>query len=118
MKVNEDLLIYTVITELGNEEGWLISSNIGKEGYYMPFLQNRTINFHADAESWLIQLYRSLKELIKPKEERNLEKFNKALYFEREEITEIPEEDYPIIVDLMEQAIALGFFREYYDKSK
>jgi hypothetical protein len=31
---------------------------------------------------------------------------------------EIPEEDYPIIVDLLEQAIALGFFREYYDKSK
>ena len=118
MKVNENLLIYTVIGELGNEDGWQINSNIGKNGHYMPFIQNKSIDFYADADNWLIKLYENLKELIKPKENRDIEKFIKALYFEKEEITEIPEEDYQTIVDLIEQAIELGFFKEYYDKSK
>lgn len=118
MKINEDLLIYTKIESYDGR--WEMGANLSKNGYYSPFLQSNSplLSFEADADNWLIQLYENLKELIKPKEERDLEKFNKALSFEKEEITEIPEEDYPIIVDLLEQAITLGFFREYYDKSK
>lgn len=118
MKINENLVIYTAIFDIGNEEGWRISANIGKNGYYMPSLENKETKFYADADSWILKLNEFLKELIKPKEDRDYQKFNQALIFEKEEITEILEEDYSIIVDLIEQAITLGFFREYYDKSK
>lgn len=118
MKINKDLVIYTAIFDISNEEGWRISAIIGKKGYYMPSLENRETKFYANAENWLIELYENLKELIKPKSSRNKEKFLQAINFEKEEIPEIQEKDYPIIVDLIEQAIELGFFREYYDKSK
>jgi len=118
MKINEDLVIYTAIFDISNEEGWSISANINKNGYYMPSLENKKTKFYADASGWLLRLYENLKELIKPKIDRDEEKFLQAINFEKEEISEIQEEDYPIIVDLIKQAIELGFFREYYDKSK
>ena len=43
---------------------------------------------------------------------------HKAITFELEELNEISKEDYQTIVDLIKQAIELGFFREHYDKSK
>jgi len=118
MKVNEDLLIYTVIKESGNEDGWEISSNMGKKGYYIPYIENKSINFFADAEDWILNtLYINLTIMIEAKQ-LWIGLTDEIIRFRKEEIPEIPINDYEIIVDLIEQAIELGFFREYYDKIK
>ena len=60
---------------------------------------------------------KNLKILLGYKTATNLssEKIYEAIKFELEEINDIKKEDYQVVVDLIEQAIELGFF---YDKSK
>ena len=122
MKINDNLLLYTVITEIDDDEnGWKISANIGKNGYYLPRIHKNTIEFFADNEYWILEkLLPNLKILLTYKETINLstDVINEAITFELEELNDIPKKDYQIIVDLIEQAIELGFFKEYYDKSK
>ena len=122
MKINDNLLLYTVITEIDNDEnGWKISANIGKNGYYLPYIQKKTNEFFADNKYWILEkLLPNLKILLTYKEAINLtsEVIHKAITFELEELNDVPKKDYQIIVDLIEQAIEIGFFKEYYDKSK
>lgn len=122
MKINDNLLLYTVVTEIDDDEnGWKISANIGKNGYYLPSIQKKTIEFFADNEYWILEyLLPNLKILLTYKDFKNLtsETIHKAITFELEELNDVPKKDYQIIVDLIEQAIKLGFFKEYYDKSK
>lgn len=121
MKINKNLLIHTEISSW-NEE-WKISANLKKEGYYTPslFCLNPLTNFKADNPTWIVEeLLKNLKILLEYKTATNLssEEILKAVKFEIEELEEIPREDYQTIIDLIEQAIELGFFREHYDKSK
>jgi len=118
MKINKDLVISTTIEKIGNEDGWKISSNMGKKGYYMPFIENKSIDFIADADDWIIdKLYMNLKIMIEAKG-LWIGLTDEIIRFRKEEIPEISINDYELIVDLIEQAIELGFFREYYDKIK
>ena len=121
MKINKDLLIYTDI--LSDDLKWKITSNLNKNGYYMPILlcDDPDINFSADNDKWIIEeLLYNLKTLLAYKNKKDLlsDEVHKAITFELEELNEISKEDYQTIIDLIEQAIELGFFREYYDKSK
>lgn len=122
MKINDNLLLYTVVTEIDDDEnGWKISANIGENGYYLPCIRKNAIEFFADNEYWILEyLLPNLKILLTYKETINLSSdvIHKAITFELEELKDIPKKDYQIIVDLIEQAIELGFFKEYYDKSK
>ena len=119
MKINNDLIVSTSIFSW--DEQWEISANLGENGYYMPFINNLNIKFAADNPTWIIeQLFKNLKilkKLRKNKIEIN-NKVKKALKFRKEELKDIFEEDYIIIIKLIKQAIKLGFFKEYYDKSK
>ena len=121
MKINKDLLIYTDI--LSDNLKWKITSNLDKNGYYMPilFCDDPEINFSADNDEWIIEeLLYNLKTLLAYKNKKDLlpDVIHEAITFEIEELNEISKEDYQTIVDLIEQAIELGFFKEYYDKSK
>ena len=98
MKINKDLLIYTDI-----------------------LCDDPDINFSADNDKWIIEeLLYNLKTLLAYKNKKDLlsDEVHKAITFELEELHDIPTEDYQIIVDVIEQAIELGFFIKYYDKSK
>ena len=121
MKINKELLIYTKIKSWNQD--WEISSNLGEKGYYSPSLisLNPLINFEADNSTWIIEDFLpNLKILLTYKESKDLSNtlIHEAIKFELEELSDIPKENYKIIVDLIEQAIELGFFREHYDKSK
>lgn len=121
MKINNDFIVFTTISSW-NEE-WEITANLKEYGYYMPTLQclNPLCSFTADNDNWIIEeLLFNLQILLNYKEATNLtsDVIHKAITFELEELNEIPKEDYHTIVDLIEQAIELGFFKEYYDKSK
>ena len=121
MKINKDLLTYTDI--LSDDLKWKITSNLNKNGYYMPILlcDDPDINFSADNDKWIIEeLLYNLKTLLAYKNKKDLlpDAIYKAITFELEELHDIPTEDYQIIVDVIEQAIELGFFMKYYDKSK
>ena len=121
MKINKDLLIYTDI--LSDDLKWKITSNLNKNGYYMPILlcDDPDINFSADNDKWIIEeLFPNLEILLTYKEATNLTSdiIHKAITFELEELNEISKEDYQTIVDLIEQAIKLGFFKEYYGRRK
>ena len=122
MKINDNLLAYTVITEIDNDENkWKIDSNIGEKGYYTPMLQNLLLDFYADSDKWILEkLLPNLKILLTYKESTTItgKDIHEAITFELEELQDIPKEDYQTIVDLIEQAIELGFFMKYYDKSK
>lgn len=122
MEINDDLLLYTVVTEIDNDEdGWKISANIGKNGYYLPHIQKKIIEFFTDNEYWILEeLLPNLEILLIYKKATNLSSdiIHKAITFELEELNDVPKKDYKIIVDLIKQAIKLGFFKEYYDKSK
>ena len=122
MNINDNLLCYTVITETDDDEnGWKISAKIGKNGYYLPFIQKKTIEFFADNEYWILEyLLPNLKILLTYKDLENLTSkiIHEAITFELDYLRNVPKKDYQIIVDLIEQAIKLGFFKEYYDKSK
>ena len=122
MKINDNLLCYTVITEIDDDEnGWKISANIVKNGYYLPYIQKKTNEFFVDNKYWILEkLLPNLKILLTYKEAINLtsEVIHKAITFELEELNDVPKKDYQIIVDLIEQAIEIGFFKEYYDKNK
>ena len=119
MKINDNLIISTKISSYN--EKWVIEANLNEKGYYMPFINNLNIKFAADNPTWIIeQLFKNLKilkKLRKNKIEIN-NKVKKALKFRKEELKDIFEEDYIIIIKLIKQAIELGFFKEYYDKSK
>ena len=121
MKINKDLLIYTDI--LSDDLKWKITSNLNKNGYYMPILlcDDPDINFSADNDKWIIEeLLYNLKTLLAYKNKKDLlpDAIYKAMTFELEELNDISRKDYKIIVDIIEQAIELGFFMKYYDKSK
>ena len=121
MKINKDLLIYTDI--LSDDLKWKITSNLNKNGYYMPILlcDDPDINFSADNDKWIIEeLLYNLKTLLAYKNKKDLlsDEVHKAITFEIEELNEISKEDYQTIVDLIEQAIKLGFFKEYYGRRK
>jgi len=121
MEINKNLLISTTITSWGQD--WEINANLGKEGYYMPSLHcnNPTIQFEADNSNWIIEiLLPNLKVLLTYEEASNLtaDAIHNAIKFELEELHDIPKDHYQTIVDLIEQAIELGFFKEYYGKGK
>lgn len=121
MKINDDLVISTKISSF--DEKWIIEANLNEKGYYMPSLNGdlSEINFEADNSNWIVEeLLFNLKILLTYREAINLtsDVIHKSIKFEIEELKEIPKEDYKIIIDLIEQAIELGFFKEYYDKSK
>lgn len=121
MKINNNLIISTKISSF--DEKWSIEANLNAEGYYMPSLYGdpSKINFDADNSKWIIEkLLFNLKILLTYREAINLtsDVIHEAITFEIEELNEISKEDYQIIVDIIEQAIELGFFKEYYDKSK
>ena len=122
MKINDNLLLYTVVTEIDDDEnGWKISANIGKNGYYLPSIQKKTIEFFANNEYWILEnLLPNLKILLTYKDFKNLtsETIHKAITFELDYLRNVPKNDYQVIVNLIEQAIKIGFFKEYYDKSK
>ena len=121
MKINNNLIISTKIASF--DEKWIIEANLNEKGYYMPGLYGdlSEINFEVDSGNWIIEeLLFNLKILSTYKEAIDLSSdiIHKAIRFELEELKEISKEDYQTIIDLIEQAIELGFFREYYDKSK
>lgn len=121
MKINDDLLIYSTIQSWNQE--WEITANINEEGYYTPSLicLNPLCSFTADNDNWIIEeLFPNLEILLTYKEATNLTSdiIHKAITFELEELNEISKEDYQTIVDLIEQAIELGFFKEYYGRRK
>lgn len=122
MEINDDLLLYTVITEIDNDEdGWKISANIGKNGYYLPHIQKKIIEFFTDNEYWILEeLLPNLKILLTYKDLENLTSkiIHEAITFELDYLRNVPKNDYQVIVNLIEQAIKIGFFKEYYDKSK
>lgn len=121
MKINNNLLLYTVITEIDDENGWKISANIGENGYYLPCIQKNAIGFFADNGYWILEnLLPNLKILLTYKDLENLTSkiIHEAITFELEELNDVPKNDYQVIVNLIEQAIKIGFFKEYYDKSK
>lgn len=121
MKINDDLIIYSTIQSWNQE--WEITANINEEGYYTPSLicLNPLCSFTADNEYWILEeLLPNLEILLIYKKATNLSSdiIHKAITFELEELNDVPKKDYKIIVDLIKQAIKLGFFKEYYDKSK
>lgn len=121
MKINDDLIIYTTIKSW--DENWEISANIKEDGYYLPDLLCNIpeIKFTADNDNWIIEeLFNNLKILLTYKEASNLtaDAIHNAIKFELEELHDISKDYYQTIVDLIEQAIELGFFREHYDKIK
>jgi len=122
MKINDNLLLYTVVTEIDDDEnGWKISANIGKNGYYLPSIQKKTIEFFANNEYWILEnLLPNLKILLTYKDLENLTSkiIHEAITFELDYLRNVPKNDYQVIVNLIEQAIKIGFFKEYYDKSK
>lgn len=121
MKINENLLVYITIEDYSSKHKWTISSNIGEEGYYIPGLENKEIDFYADNDEWIIEkLYKNLKILLNYKKDNQIlsHEVHDAINFELEELRGIKRTDYKIIVSLIEQAIELNFFKEYYDKSK
>jgi len=122
MKINDNLLAYTVITEMDNNKySWKIDSNIGENGYYTPALENLLLDFYADSDKWILEkLLPNLKILLTYKESTTItgKDIHEAITFELEELQDIPKKDYQTIVDLIEQAIKLGFFKEYYGRGK
>ena len=122
MKINDNILLYTVITEIDdNENGWRISANIGKNGYYLPSIRKNAIGFFADNGYWILEnLLPNLKILLTYKDLENLTSkiIHEAITFELDYLRNVPKNDYQVIVNLIEQAIKIGFFKEYYDKSK
>ena len=72
MKINKDLLIYTDI--LSDDLKWKITSNLNKNGYYMPILlcDDPDINFSADNDKWIIEeLLYNLKTLLAYKNKKD-----------------------------------------------
>ena len=122
MKINDNILLYTVITEIDdNENGWRISANIGENGYYLPCIRKNAIGFFADNGYWILEnLLPNLKILLTYKDLENLTSkiIHEAITFELDYLRNVPKNDYQVIVNLIEQAIKIGFFKEYYDKSK
>jgi len=121
MKINDDLIIYSTIQSWNQE--WEITANINEEGYYTPSLicLNPLCSFTADNDNWIIEeLFPNLEILLTYKEASNLtaDAIHNAIKFELEELHDIPKDHYQTIVDLIEQAIELGFFKEYYGRGK
>lgn len=123
LKSLDYLVTYTEIHPLSDEGDILykLSANIDERGnYFMPSLQllgiseerakEEELEIYWDSEHYIIEvLRRNLINTIEgtgPIDSEAMESIEKH----------IPESDYQLVVDIIDQGVALGFFKEYYDQ--